>query len=315
MPELTIVHEIRFSAEAMVLMERLAASLAALLHPPTPPRLAVQTEAPGVSAPAPICEASPPPAEGPSRAAGGTGGGRSQPTPAAPFDVWLTAKRKAILIEHWPTNTPVETIVAMMEAASPGPMPAKPAKQVGQRAFLMGLKRPEGYHPRKAAAEWVADAPPLNGQAVPDPKPMRILSPEHLEKVRENAAKGAAAALAKRASANPEPEPVQLEPIPVVIDKPMAERPAASPVPAAVRAPPPEPASRLDIMRRIAAIKPATVDPGKPKGEPILASQETIRDWAITRGLDMGRDFDIDAVNQKAASIGHPGFILRSRVA
>ena len=69
---------------------------------------------------------------------------------------------------------------------------------------------------------------------------------------------------------------------------------------------------RSKLMR---LAEPAPALPPVPKQTaPIEAGQEAIRVWAQQRGLQMGA-FDIDVVNRKAKSLGHPGFILRSPAA
>lgn len=170
MSSLMIIHEIRFSPEATVLLERVAASIAALGQFPSPASVPAQTAAPGVSAPDPWDSASPP-TEGPSRAASGTYAGQPERSPGVSFRGWLTERRREILKMMWPTDIRFKEIFIELEATNEGPLP-EPVT-IRRAARTLGLSRPDGImgKNKRAKPSIAVPAPP------PDPLPPPVETP------------------------------------------------------------------------------------------------------------------------------------------
>ncbi|HEY0182335.1 MAG TPA: hypothetical protein VGC09_05950, partial [Rhodopila sp.] len=101
---------------------------------------------------------------------------------------------------------------------------------------------------------------------------------------------------------------------PIEPASPIIAAPLGDAVPPAWGGPPLPPAPRLETIRRVAESLRSRSIPASAsvKAPPIEAGQEAIRYWAAQRGLTMDA-FDLAAVNKRAASIGHPGFVLKSR--
>lgn len=193
------------------------------------------------------------------------------PKPPRAFSGWLTTERKELLRELWPSMATPAKIREELEKQSGPEIP--PSRVIRDAAKWMKLRRPEALLPSGIRAH--------------------------------------RATLAERKAAL-QPSESDFPPLPATeMVKSVTDLTTTVTSEAAAVAPPPH--GRIDMIRRIAASLPNKPNPppAAPKGTPIEAGQEAIRQWAAQRGVTMGA-FDLTAVNAKAAAIGHPGFILKT---
>ncbi len=268
--------EISLSAETLAVVTRLASVFETIVSSSS---LAggisapAQPAAPGDSAPAD--EVSPPePAEGPGCAAGETCTGRRSTVSRAFSWGGMTAPRVARLRELWPTPMPISEIRAELEKIEGPPLGANGA--IRQIARNNGLRRPA------------------------------TLLPKNFPQYRD---------VSKDVLSDAADSPIVVPPdvvAPIEPASPIIAAPLGDAAPTDLAGAPPPPTSRLETIRRVAESLRSRSIPASAsvKAPPIEAGQEAIRHWAAQRGLTMDA-FDLAAVNKRAASIGHPGFVLK----
>lgn len=290
----------------LVALGRIADGLALLAIPPAPAGSPpARTEPPGVSAAEHLEVPSPGAAEGPSRVAASTAppagpsitdGGATLSSGFVSRSVWATEERRAALKTLYPTAPTFQAVFDGVAAASPGvPMPRR--QNVRNVALQMGLKRPaDAVLPAGLTEHRGPPSARTKARASADTSVQGILA--NSDAPADHAQEILADAPATTAGLEPAPSPALAAPPPATFGDAIREKGLE------------EKLLRLATPRG-AAVPPAPPPVPRPSLTPIQATQNGITQQCELRGWRFDGPFDLDAINRKLASIGHPGFVLK----
>lgn len=202
---------------------------------------------------------------------------------------WISEARDEVIRALFPVGTLMGEIEVRVNMI-PGPRAS--TSVIRQRAYFMGLARPEGFNSAanlEKLARMREGKVALRAGAMPENPPP--VGPTQTDRAAAVVVAGGAAVL---------PAP------------PVAPPREPDVLPPAAADPPPASDASLGARARIVSAKPAAQDvPPMPRPVPQRksADREQIRSFCEARGLQFDK-FDIDAINKRLEKLGHPGFTL-----
>lgn len=244
-----------------------------------------------------------------------------------PSDSWRTPERRQLIQELWPAGVPTREIASRLGALPGSPLSPKVNKHIGILAWNMGLARPPGTpNPfRKAVPPSAVEPSETDEIPTQGDKPSLSVDEMRPEPGATPTAADAPIAAVKSAPAPPVPPPVVSAPPTWTPDRtalvrrdyPLV-RVRTADLLAQVNALPGAAMSEVWLHNyAITALKlsrrpDAPRQPLPPSPAPAArraVAREAIEAWCASRGWRFDK-FDIDAINRRCASVGHPGFVV-----